>query len=59
MSVKVVRTVALRLIPTVLARTNHGCSTIANIQQKSAVRKVLPARDQRRPNGDSINQAPS
>lgn len=52
-------TVALRLIPTVLARTSHGCSTIANIQQKSAVRKVLPARDRRRPNGDSISHAPS
>lgn len=52
-------TVALKLMPTVLARTAHGCSTMTKTQQKNAVTKVLPARDHRRPRGDSISQAPN
>ena len=52
-------TVALRLIPTVLARTAHGCSTMTKTQQKKAVTKVLPARDHRRPSLDSISHAPN
>lgn len=52
-------TVALKLIPTVLALTAHSFFTIANTTQKNAVRNVLPARDHRLPRLDSINHAPS
>jgi hypothetical protein len=52
-------TVALKLIPTVLALTAKGLSTKANTIQKNAVTKVLPASDHRLPNGDSTMYAPS
>ena len=53
------RTVALRLMPTVLAVTANCPSTMANMMQNTAVTNVLPARDKRRPRGDSIKYAPS
>ncbi len=52
-------TVALKLIPTVLARTAHDSCTIANTMQKNAVTNVLPASDHRLPKGDSTRYAPS
>lgn len=51
--------VALRLIPTVLARMANGLFTITNTTQKKAVIKVLQASDPRRPIGDSTKYAPS
>jgi hypothetical protein len=56
---KGLRTVALKLIPTVLALTAHSACTIANTTQKTAVQKVLAASDQRLPKLDSTSHAPS
>lgn len=52
-------TVTLRLIPTVLARTAHGCCATTKTAQNSAVTKVLAARDPRRPSRESTRCAPS
>lgn len=52
-------TVALRLIPTVLARTAHECCARTKMPQKSAVTKVLPASDHRRPRAELTRYAPS
>lgn len=51
--------VALRLIPTVLARTASGPCTSTNTTQKNAVTNVLHASDPRRPSGVSTRYAPS
>ena len=52
-------TVELKLIPIVLTLTKKDVSAKANATQKSAVTSVLPARDHRLPQGDSIMNAPS
>lgn len=51
--------VALKLMPTVLAVIANWPSTTTNMIQNNAVTKVLPARLQRRPSGDSTRYAPS
>src|SRR6266851_5676514 len=54
------RTDELKLIPTVLAVTATGFCTCTKTTQSSAVKNVLPARDNRRPSlGHSINHAPN
>ena len=47
-------TVEAKETPTVLDFNKKGPSTFTNTTQKRAVRKVLPAKDHRRPKDDSI-----
>jgi hypothetical protein len=54
------RTVALKLIPTVVVVTANGSLTTTKTAQSSAVKKVLPARASLLPSlGHSINHAPN
>jgi hypothetical protein len=52
-------TVALKLIPTELVRTQSGLSTSTKAMQKNAVNRVDPASERRRPSGPSTMYAPS
>ena len=47
-------TLEAKAIPTVVDFNKKGSSTFTNTAQKKAVRKVLPAKDHRRPKDDSI-----
>lgn len=51
-------TVALKLIPTVLMRTDKGCRAYMKKTQKRDVNNVLPASDHRRPSLESTSHAP-
>ena len=54
-----VLTVALKLMPIVLIRTAKELCAKTKKTQNTAVTKVLPANDQRRPRAESTRYAPS